>query len=343
MGAAMIWTVLWWCVGVLGGLVALWLLIAAAGLDSPRRALRGRGPVLACGACGHEAVDPSRITACPECGALYSTVGLLTPRAALRCGPPLVVVVALLLVLVGLGSALLAPIAARAANTRTIGAASVEEVQITHSFIPTAGYALAIHQELLRAQPTGTWSQNPPVLEGSIRVVIVVGANASSGINHPSNRGLPTYSLELPFEGNHWRLVDSTRQLLAMGDGGAGEGMARLFDAGGVGPGSASAVVTDPELDALAELAEAFQTAAGGRPSGMALLLPAAGVSPGGMGTALLGCHTFHRAAPWGIAAGVGTAFGLLVVAAVLLAVIRLLRKRLIVGRSPSSPGALGP
>lgn len=328
----MLWTILWWAGGVAGGVVALWLLAAAAGLDRPRRMLRGarhRTSPLACGACGHEAVEPDRITSCPECGAQYALAGLLTTRAALRLGPPLWVVGVLLLGLVVIGGALLAPRMARIANRQSIGTPHVEQARITHSYLPAAGFALNIHRELLRAQPPGAWTQNPPVLEGSVRVELLVGSSVAGGINNPANLGMPRYHLELPFiadGGDRWTLVDVTQSpatILAEGDGGAAQGMARLFDAANLGPTSPSAAVTGAELAAMGELAGAFQAAGGGGLSGnVGGLVAPTGLTARGVGTSMLGSHVFHRAAPWGIAAGVLTGVGLAVVAGVVLTAI---------------------
>lgn len=342
----MLWTILWWTGGVAGGIAALWLLAAAAGLDRPRRVLRGgkhRTSPLACGACGHEAVEPHRITACPVCGARYAIAGLLTTRAAQRLGPPLWVVAVLLLGASTIGSALLAPTMARIANQQSIGAPHVEQARITHSYLPAAGFVLNIHRELLRAQPPGAWTQNPPVLEGSVRVEVLVGSSVAGGINNPANRGMPRYHLELPFladRGDRWTLVDATQPpttpatILAEGDGGAAEGMARLFDAANLGPGSTIAAVTGAELTAMGELARAFQAAGGaGLTGNVGGLVPPTGLSPSGVGTSMLGYHVFHRAAPWGIAAGVGTGAGLGLLAVGVLVAIWWLRRRM-VGRT---------
>lgn len=48
-----------------------------------------------------------------------------------------------------------------------------------------------------------------------------------------------------------------------------------------------------------------------------------------GQSTSILGYHTFHRASPWGIAAGVATPAGLLLVAGVLLGLIAWSRRRM--------------
>ena len=128
----MLWTVLWLVGGIAGGLVAAWMLISAAGMDA-RRGLHGRSGVMACGACGHEAVTPDRISACPECGEAYADAGLLTPRAGLRYGPPMPIIGLLLLSGVVLGSALLAPQAGMAANRSAIGGAQVESRRMTSS------------------------------------------------------------------------------------------------------------------------------------------------------------------------------------------------------------------
>ncbi len=324
------WTVLWWIGGVAGSLVALWLLAAAAGLDRPRRWLRGTSGALACGACGHEAVTPDTIAMCPECGAGYARVGLLTPKAGLRYGPPPWVVALLLLAGVVLGSALLAPVAGKAANRRAIGAPQVEQARITNSFDPASGFAIAMHQELARAQSMGTWSQNPPVLEGLVRGELGAGASAGSGINHPSNRGLPKYDLELPAQGASWRLLDSTRAAIDQGTGVA-EGVDALFAAAGVGPDAPTPAITESQLTGIAELAAAFQGAGGGRPAAFATLLPPTGLTPTGQALSVLGYHTFHRASPWGIAAGVATPAGLVVVAGALLGLIGWSRRRMVV------------
>lgn len=325
------WTVLWWTGGLAGGVVASWVLASAAGLDRPRRWLRGGSGSLACGACGHQAVTPDRIATCPECGAGYARAGLLTPRAGLRYGPPLWVASLLLLALVVIGSALLAPVAGKAANRRAIGAAQVEEARITHSFEPPHGYALALHQELARSQSMGTWSQSPPVLEGTVRLELVVGATAGSGINHPNNRTLPKFFLELPGRDESWRLLDSALVPIDHGTG-VDTGVAALYDAAGLGSAAPTPIITEAELAGIAELAAAFQGAQGGRPSGFPALLAPTGLTVGGMGTAILGYHTFHRASPWGIAAGVGSGAGLLLIALVVLGAIAWLRRRMVRG-----------
>lgn len=63
---------------------------------------------------------------------------------------------------------------------------------------------------------------------------------------------------------------------MAQGTGAAG-GVARLFEAGGLGPTSPIAAVTETELAAIADLAAAFQQAGGGRPAAFATLLPPPG------------------------------------------------------------------
>jgi hypothetical protein len=319
----------WWTGGLAGGLVALWVLASAAGLDRPRRWLRGRSGALACGACGHGAVTPDTIATCPECGAEYARVGLLTPRAGLRYGPPVWVVALLLLAMVVIGSALLAPVAGKAANRRAIGSSQVDEARLTHSFDPTAAYMLAVHQEQARAYQAGAWSHSPPVLEGTVRLELVVGSGASGGINHPNNRGLPKFNLELPAQGASWRLLDSTLAEIDRGTGVAG-GVAALYDAAGLGPTAPTPAITDAELVGIADMAEAFQGAGGGRPAGLTQLLTTAGLSPAGTGMSILGYHTFHRASPWGIAAGVATPAGLLAVAGVLLGAIAWSRRRMV-------------
>ncbi|MFI4917499.1 MAG: hypothetical protein ACIAS6_13455 [Phycisphaerales bacterium JB060] len=328
----MLWTVLWWTGGVAGSLVALWLLVAAAGLDRPRRWLRGgrgRSGALACGACGHEAVTPDTIATCPECGAGYAQVGLLTPKAGLRYGPPPWVVALLLLAGVVLGSAMLAPVAGTMANRRAIGAPQVEQARITSSFEPASGFALAVHQELARAQSMGTWSQTAPVLSGTVRVDLVAGATAGSGINHPNNQNLPKFFLELPTEAGSWRLLDATLAPMTAGNG-LENGVVALFAAAGLGPRGATPAVTEAELAAIAQLVGAYQDARGGQPASLATLLPATGLTPTGQGMSVRGYHTFHRASPWGIAAGAATPAGLLLVAGLLLGAIGWSRRRMV-------------
>lgn len=325
------WTVAWWVGGVAGGLVALWLLAAAAGIDRPRRWLRGRGHALACGACGHAAVTPDTIATCPECGAGYAQAGLLTPKAGLRYGPPPWVVALLLLAGVAIGSALLAPVAGKAANRRAIGAPQVEEARIHNSYQPPSGYALAIYQEQLRAQQSGTWSQHPPVLEGTVRVELTVGATLASGSNPPGSAQVPRLNLQLPTEGDRWTITDAAGTEVATGQGSA-SGVARLFEAGGLDPTSPIAAVTEDELAAIAELVQAFHGAKSGPVQGLAAIVPRTGLSPRGTGISMLGYHTFHRASPWGIAAGVATPAGLVVVAGVLLLAIAWSRRRMRAG-----------
>ncbi len=243
----MLWTVLWWTGGVAGGLVALWVLAAAAGLDRPRRWLRGQSGALACGACGHEAVTPDRIATCPECGAEYARAGLLTPRAGLRYGPPLWVVSLLLLALVVIGSALLAPIAGRAANTATIGGPQIILQRQTASYAPgimgsvpgvtTQGmpdYRLAFHRDLAVTRVPPSPSAGANELACALEVELVVGPGARSGPTSHGTAGLSVYHLHATAGNGLWRIEDAGGAELGRGTGGPAAGVEKLYEAGGI-------------------------------------------------------------------------------------------------------------
>lgn len=136
--------------------------------------------------------------------------------------------------------------------------------------------------------------------------------------------------LELPAQGASWRLLDSTRATIDEGTG-MDAGLAALFDAAQLGPTAPTPAITDAELVGIAGLAEAFRGAGGGRPAAFAALLGPTGLRPTGQSMTALGHHTFHRASPWGIAAGVATPAGLVVVAGVLLGFLGWSRRRMVV------------
>lgn len=335
----MLWTALWWAGGVAGGLVALWLLASAAGLDKPRRVLRGQGGSLACGACGHEAVQPDRIAVCPECGAEYARVGLLTPRAGLRYGPPVWVVAVLLLGLVIVGSAMLAPQAGMAANRWAIGGSQVEERRLTASFSPAAmpgapttsgmpEYWLGVHTDMLIAGSLGTWTPNPTKVSGSLEVELVAGSGSRNGPHGPGATALPRYRLLAGFTGDAWRIIDAQGTKLASGRDGLEAGVARLYELAGVAPGQAKAWPgSADEMDAAQQIARLHADAAGGRVQLVNLPGPY-GLQRRGNSTTSKSISTFHRASPWGFAAGVATPVGLGVVAFWVMGGIWWLRRR---------------
>lgn len=337
----MLWTVLWWAGGVAGGIAALWLLASAAGLDKPRRALRGRDGTLSCGACGHEAVQPDTIARCPECGAEYAKAGLLTPRAGLRYGPPVWVVAVMLMGLVILGSAMLAPVAGQAANRWAIGGSQIEERRMTASFTPavmpgaptTSGmpeYWLGVHTDMLIAGSRGTWTPNPPELSGSLEIELIAGSGSRNGPQGPGAAALPRYRLLAGFTGDAWRIVDASNRSLASGDDGLEAGVARLYELAGVAPGQAKAWPgSADEMDAAQQIARLHADAAGGRVRLVNLPGPY-GLQRRGNSTTSKSISTFHRASPWGFAAGVATPVGLLAVALILLGAIGWLRRRMV-------------
>ncbi len=335
----MLWVILWWVGGISGALVAVWMLVAAAGLDGARRGLRGRRGVLSCGACGHEAVTPDRIAACPECGALYAKVGLVTPRAGLRYGPPTPIVLLLVLSGVVLGSALLAPPVGMAANLRAIGGAQIESRRMTTSFQPEVTgasvpparlYWLGFHRDILTARTPGQWSANPPLLRGSMEVEIVVGSTSQTPASVPAPTSAPRFTLRLDsFSTSDWQLVDGSDVEHARGSDGPEVGIAALFDAAGLSSQGSAWPGAQDELDMALRIVTLHAAAGGGQITG----LP----SPGlyglrriGTSTTVNGTSTFHAISPWGIAAGVATPALLSGAALGLLGLIWWLRRRMV-------------
>jgi hypothetical protein len=282
-------------------------------------------------------VTPDTIATCPECGAEYARVGLLTPKAGLRYGPPLWVVALLLLSLVVIGSALLAPIAGKAANTATIGGAQIEQRRMTAAFTPAdvitgpPEYWLGVHTDMLIARAPGAWTPNPPELSGSLEVELLIGPGARHGPGGPGAAGLPRYRLRAGFTGDDWRIVDPGGGPAASGSDGLEAGVARLYELAGVAPGQPRAWPgSADEMDAAQQIARLHADAAGGRVQLVNVPGPY-GLQRSGNSTTIKGQSTFHRASPWGIAAGVATPAGLAVVAGVLLGLIAWSRRRMVV------------
>lgn len=169
----------WIALGLLA-LGLLWLLTAAVGLNPRairvRRALRkSGGATLLCGACGHPAVSLGSIDTCPECGSAYTAVGLDGTGTISKWTPPLLVCALVLLGAWLLGSATLAPSAARWANQKSIGAPMVSSYRVLSALSPfgsaAAPHALAplvveIDATLVRPLNPGT-NLVPPPLPGS--------------------------------------------------------------------------------------------------------------------------------------------------------------------------------
>jgi hypothetical protein len=141
-------TIRWIALGLLA-LGVLWVIAAAIGLRPRamrlRRTIRRCGSAsLLCGSCGHPATSLGEIHTCPECGSRYNIVGLDGMATASRWSPPVFVFGAFLLGLWTLGSISLAPMAARWANERTIGAPMVSS-QRTLSGFTLAGPGVGPH------------------------------------------------------------------------------------------------------------------------------------------------------------------------------------------------------
>ena len=335
----MLWTVLWLVGGIAGGLVAAWMLISAAGMDGPRRGLHGRGGVTACGACGHEAVTPDRISACPECGEAYADAGLLTPRAGLRYGPPMPIIGLLLLSGVVLGSALLAPQAGMAANRSAIGGAQVESRRMTSSFepkihgvtVPPARiYWLGFHRDTLIARSPGQWNPSSPVIAGSMEVEIIVGSAPHAPAPSPTSSSTPRFRLLLEgFLASDWRIVDGANVERARGSDGREAGVAELFRVAGISPDGSAWPGARDELNMAQRIVTVHAAAGSGRVVG----LPSPGLyglTTQGTMTTVRGTSTFHRASPLGIAAGAGTPVVLSGVALGVLGLICWLRRRMV-------------
>lgn len=184
----------WIALGLLS-LGLLWFLAAAMGLRPRavrvRRAIKrsGSGTML-CGACGHPAVSLGEITSCPECGSSYAVVGLDGRASGSRWAPSVFIVGLVLLGSWAVASIWLAPIAARWANERSIGAPMVERVLSTPIFAPTAFASdsgqvpdFALELDVVSDRPSD-WRQRaggpPAVLAGGTRRArLVTGGGAT--------------------------------------------------------------------------------------------------------------------------------------------------------------------
>lgn len=183
----------WIALGLLGLGVA-WIIIEAIGLRPRairvRRAIRRSGSAsLLCGSCGHPAVSLGAIDTCPECGALYAAVGLDGAGTISRWAPPVLVCTLVLLGAWLLGSATLAPAAARWANQKSIGAPMVSSDRTLSALAPRgsgvgphARPPLAIEIDATLVRPRDPMvSLVPPPLPGSTITVRAAAGPAVAG------------------------------------------------------------------------------------------------------------------------------------------------------------------